>query len=172
MSVSFFWRRASAEALLSLAPRELLELVPYWRRQPEVWEAGLIIGVEFHCSVLDQVLAECSPRRTTAELAVYGGEPRKDLWTSPEGEVQEYTVVTVLTPEEVAAAADALDGARYEAWIYENPQRMTAMVRELGFATPWHDDWARKVVHDLEDLTDFYRAAADADDAMVKHLSC
>ncbi len=172
VSVSFFWRRTSAEAVSSLAPQELLELVPYWRQQPEVWDAGLVTGVEFHPSVLDQVLVECCPEQAAAGLAVYGGEPRKDLWTSPDGEVQEYTVVTVLPPDEVVAAADALGGAPYEAWISASPQRMTDMVAEFGFSTPWHDDWARKVVHDLADLSDFYRAAADAGDAMVKYSSC
>ncbi|MEU0939826.1 hypothetical protein [Embleya sp. NPDC005971] len=162
MSVSFFWQRASVEAVSSLAPGELPALVPYWDQQPEVWRAGLVTGVEFHCSVLDRVLVECCPGQVSAELVVYGGESRTDLWTSPEGEVQECTVVTTLTPEEVTAVAETLGGAPYEAWLSANPGRMTALVEELEFSTPWHDDWRRKVIHDLVNLTAFHRAAADA----------
>ncbi|MFE5330534.1 hypothetical protein ACFRCG_29525 [Embleya sp. NPDC056575] len=172
MSVSFFWRRASAEAVSSSAPRELPALVPYWDQQPELWRAGLVTGVEFHCSVLDRVLVEYCPGQVSTELVVHGGEPRTDLWTSPEGEVQEYTVVTTLTPEEVTAAAGTLSSAPYQAWLSANPRRMTALVEELEFSTPWHDDWQRKVVHDLVNLTDFHRAAADTADAMIEYLSC
>ncbi|CAM5363618.1 hypothetical protein STENM223S_03936 [Streptomyces tendae] len=173
MSVSFFWRRASAEVVSSLAPQALLELDPYWGEEQELWDTGLATGVEFHCSVMHRVLLECSPARSEAvELPVYGGEPRKDLWTSPDGDVQEYTAVTVLAPEAVAAAAEVLNGAQYEGWIVANPQRMTAMVKELGFSTSWDDGWARSVVEDLRDLTDFYQAAARAGDAMIKYLSC
>ncbi|MFE9707607.1 DUF1877 family protein [Streptomyces sp. NPDC005930] len=173
MSVSFFWRRASAEVVSSLAPQDLLGLVPDWGEEQELWDTGLVAGVEFHCSVMHRILLECSPAQSEAvELPVYGGEPRKDLWTNPDGEVQEYTVVTVLAPEAVAAAAEVLSGAQYEGWIVANPQRMTAMVKELGFSTSWDDDWARSVIGDLQDLADFYRAAARAGDAMVKYLSC
>ncbi|GCE01781.1 hypothetical protein [Embleya hyalina] len=49
---------------------------------------------------------------------------------------------------------------------------MTALVEELEFTTPWHDDWEPRVVQDLAKLTGFYRAAADSGDAMVKYLSC
>ncbi|MFE3206282.1 hypothetical protein [Embleya sp. NPDC059237] len=162
MSMSFFWRRASAEAVSCSAPHELLELVPYWHQRPELWNAGLVTGVEFHFSVLDRVLVECCPDQVSAELVVHGGEPRTDLWASPDGEVQEHTVVTTLTPEQVTAAAEALRCAPCETRLCANPRRMTALVEELEFTTPWHDDWERRVVHDLAKLTGFYRAAADS----------
>lgn len=172
MSVSFFWRRTSADAISSLSLQELRALVPYWREQPDVWDAGLVTGVEFRCSLLERVLVAACPDQAAAELAVYGGEPRTDLWTSPEGEVQEYTVVTVLTTEAVATVAEVLSEAPYEAWVLANPQRMSEIVSELGFSTRWDDDWARVVIDDLHGLEDFYRTAADAGDAMVKYLSC
>ncbi|GGU42521.1 hypothetical protein GCM10010289_74050 [Streptomyces violascens] len=156
-----------------MAPQALLKLVPDWSEQPELWDTGLATGVDFHCSVMDQVLLECCPiQDSSAGLAVYGGEPRTDLWTNPDGEVQEVTVVTVLEPEAVASAAEFLSNAPYGAWIFANPQRMTAMVRELGFSTSWDEDWACRVAGDLQDLADFYRAAASAGDAMIKYLSC
>ncbi|MFJ4833349.1 DUF1877 family protein [Streptomyces sp. NPDC088747] len=173
MSVSLFCRRTSAESVSSLSPQDLLELVPDWGEQPELWDTGLVTGVEFHCSVLHRVLVESCPEQTSnAELPVFGGEPRKDLWTSPDGEVEEYTVVSVLTPEAVAAAAGVLNSARYEAWVSGNHHRMTGMVQELGFSRSWDDDWARQVSGDLDDLAAFYLTAADAGDAMVKYLSC
>ena len=173
MNVSFFWRRASAEAVSSLAPHDLLELVPYWGEQQESWDTGLVTGVEFHCSVMHQVLIECSPTHADAAgLAVYGGEPRSDLWTNPDGEAEEVTVVTVLAPDEVASAAEALSGSQHAAWITANPQRMTAMVQELRFSTSWDDGWARRVAGDLQGLAHFYRTAASAGDAMIKYISC
>ncbi|GGX63344.1 hypothetical protein [Streptomyces fructofermentans] len=173
MSVSFFWRRTTAESAASSAPQDLLALVPDWDDQPELWDKRLVTAVEFHCSVMHRVLVECSSGPdSVAGLPVYGGEPRRDTWTSPDGEVEEYTVVTVLAPDAVAAAAEVLGGARYEAWMAADPSRMAALVRELGFSRQWDDDWAREVAGDLADLADFYRAAARAGDAVVKYLSC
>ncbi|MQY10258.1 hypothetical protein SRB5_03650 [Streptomyces sp. RB5] len=171
MSVSFFWRRTSADTISSLSPQELLALVPYWQEQQDVWDAGLVMGVTFHCSVLDRVLGAACADQSAAELAVYGGEPRRDLWTSPDGEVKEYTVVTVLTPESVAAVAEALSEAPYEPWSLADPRRVAEVVSELGFSTEWDDEWARSVIDDLHRLRAFYGTAAKAGDAMVKYLS-
>jgi hypothetical protein len=165
VSVSLSWRRTSLEMITSSSPQELLGLFQDWGRQSELWDALLVHAVDSDCTVMDQVLFECGPDEVTAVLPVFGGEPRTESATNPDGEVRELTVVTVLAPDAVAAAARMLADAAYGAWI-------AAMVLEFGFSTPWSGRWAQQLIEHLEDLEDFYRVAAEAGDAVVKYLNC
>lgn len=173
MSVSFFWRRTSAAVIASSSPQELLHMTLNWRDDdPDLWHAGQIAYVEFHSGLMDRVLHECCPEQPAAALPVYGGEARTDKGTNPDGEEVEYVAVVVLAPDAVAAAADVMAHAEYAVWIAANPRRMTEIVRDLHHSRSWNEAWAKHLTEDLEDLEDFYGAAAAAGDAVVKHLSC
>lgn len=173
MSVSFFWRRTSAAVIASSSPRELLHMTLNWREDdPDLWEAGQVAYAEFHSGLMDRVLHECCPEQPAAALPVYGGEARTDEGTNPDGEVEVYVAVVVLAPDAVAAAAGVMAHADYAAWIAAHPQRMAEIVRGLRHSRPWNDAWAKHLIEDLEDLEDFYGAAAAAGDAVVKHQSC
>lgn len=173
MSVSFFWRRTSADVIASSSPQELLDMTLNWREEdPDLCAAGQIAYAESHSGLMDRVLRECCPEQPAAALPVYGGEARTDAGTNPDGEVEGYVAVVVLAPDAVAAAAEVMAHAEYAAWIAAHPQRMTEIVRDLRHSTPWSDAWAKHLVEDLEDLEDFYAAAAAAGDAVVKHQSC
>ncbi|GHC90712.1 hypothetical protein GCM10010334_24930 [Streptomyces finlayi] len=174
MSVQFYWRRAPAEVVAASTTAELERMVECWDEPPEVWAAGLAMGVDFHGELMDRVLREChagTPEQAeTAGLAVFGGEMRRSSWITPDNEVEEYEAVTLLTPTEVFAVAGVLGRTDHAAWLAGNPRRAAELVRSVGHSRSWDTEWEKSLVDDLDALGDFYRAAAGAGESMVKRI--
>ncbi|MFJ6620796.1 DUF1877 family protein [Kitasatospora sp. NPDC091335] len=169
MSVDFFWRRVDGGLLDELSPGELFDLVPDWFDSefgPQ-HQAGTVLAVESNGYLMHVALMEAvggaGPDLRTAQLPVFAGEERVIA--------DEETTIRVLRPDEVRAASAFLERVGVDDLVSTVGAALAEKVADLGFATPWSEEWAGHLTADLRALKDFYAGAAAAGDAMVKFES-
>jgi hypothetical protein len=171
VSVEYYWRRLSGESVAAATVSQLAEMVPYWGHPAfgPLDRAGLIMVVSSTADMIDFVLTTCRSAEGVCQLPVYGGEAREEGYEDPEyGFVG--TLVTVLDPSEVSAAAQFLRSLDIETCMRDLDEALVQMMDGRGLS-PWDARWAVEVSRDLARLREFFAGAADAGDAMVKWQS-
>lgn len=99
-------------------------------------------------------------------MPIYGGEWREEGHEDPEyGFVG--TLVLVLDPSEVRAAAEFLRGVGIEKSMRDLETVLVQMMDKRGLS-PWDARWAAEVSTDLVRLRQFYIGGTEAGDAAVK----
>jgi hypothetical protein len=173
MSVDFFWRRVAGKSLDELSPKELEALVPHWF-DPEfkpLREAGVVMAVERNGYLMHFALtASGGTTGAVAGLPVFGGEQRVEGQEDPEyGFIG--TELMVLHPDEVRDASAFLREVTVDDLVRDLDTALAREARSVGFFTPWNKDWAEELAANLNELKDFFAAAADAGDAVIKFES-
>ncbi|MFJ8045511.1 DUF1877 family protein [Kitasatospora sp. NPDC096147] len=163
MSVDFFWRRVEAGATDGLDPDRIRALVPHWfdAEFGRLLAAGSILGVERHPALMHSVLMEAEPPVLRhAQLAVYAGTAHVPY----DGEFGIWTV----DPQEVRQVAAFLQGIAFDELVGRLDADLAEEAAERGIPGSWDSEWAAELVADLAAVREFYAAAAEAGDAVVK----
>ncbi len=102
-----------------------------------------------------------------AQLPVFGGHLRTEE-EDPEYGFAAETQVCVLDPSGVQRAAAFLQEAPVSDLVKDLGSSLAREVAALSYSTPWSEEWAASLSADLQELKDFFAAAADVGDVMIK----
>ncbi|WP_377267052.1 DUF1877 family protein [Peterkaempfera sp. SMS 1(5)a] len=168
--MDFYWRRVAVSVLDEASPKQLDALVLRWF-DPQfgpLQEAGVVLGVSTnHCLMHGVLTWGDAGDVEVAELPVFGGELRTEGEEHPEYGFIGVEVV-VLTPDQVRQAAGFLRAVPVRQRVRDLDAVMPGVVADWLFSTPWSEKWADELVTDLLELVDFFTAAADTGDAILK----
>ncbi|MEV5764980.1 DUF1877 family protein [Micromonospora sp. NPDC052213] len=161
MSVDMFWRRVDPGVVQGLEPAELRTLVPYWyddRFQQET-TARITVGAEDTGALIGELL----------RLGAGDGPDAYGAWLAVDGAdgLGGDHMVGVLTPEEVAKATEFLSRAEPAALMQQLRPKLAVAAREMGYKRAFDDEWAQTVVADTQDLTELFRLAGAAGEAVI-----